>query len=387
MAGHRCRVCGSDFFEEPLVRYADMPERAQHLPSAEALIHDRGVDLEVRQCQGCGLVQLGQEPPPYFREAVRAASVSAGMKAFRKRQFRGFVKQHSLEAKRVIDIGCGGGEYLRLLQRITPDACGLEHNAALVTQCTRAGLKVFQGFVGSSGYDIPEAPFDAFCCLNYLEHLPDPNALLRGIHRNLTPDGVGLVEVPNFGMMLRRSLFYEFMRDHLLYFTRETLATALRVNGFEVLDCRAVWHDYILSARVRKIAKWNLSHLHACEVKLRSDISEFIERMGDSGVAIWGAGHQALMMMALMGLAGRIRYVVDSAPFKQGKYTPVSHIPIVSPETLNSDPVAGIIVMAASYSDEVAGILRRRFKQRLQVAILRDDGLEYSRSQKPLKQT
>jgi hypothetical protein len=43
--------------------------------------------------------------------------------------------------------------------------------------------------------------------------------------------------------------------------------------------------------------------------------------------------------------------------------------------------VEGIIVMAGSYSDEVAGILRREFKQRLQVAILRDDGLEYSRSQ------
>jgi hypothetical protein len=68
---------------------------------------------------------------------------------------------------------------------------------------------------------------------------------------------------------------------------------------------------------------------------------------------------------------------VDSAVFKQGKYTPATHIPIVSPETLNSDPVDAVIVMAASYSDEVAMILRRHFSKQMHIAILRDYGLEY----------
>ena len=81
-------------------------------------------------------------------------------------------------------------------------------------------------------------------------------------------------------------------------------------------------------------------------------------------------------VIALAGIAPDIRYIVDSAPFKQGRYSPASHLRIVAPDILSSEPVQAVIVMAASYSDEVAGILRRRFGPELAVAVLRDDGLE-----------
>ena len=64
------------------------------------------------------------------------------------------------------------------------------------------------------------------------------------------------------------------------------------------------------------------------------------------------------------------------SPFKQDKYTPATHLPIVSPDALDSDPVEAVIVMAASYSDEVARIIRQKFTGNLNVAILRDFGLE-----------
>jgi len=48
----------------------------------------------------------------------------------------------------------------------------------------------------------------------------------------------------------------------------------------------------------------------------------------------------------------------------------------VSPDTLDSDPVDAVIVMAAGYSDEVAGILRRKFNKQIKVSILRHFGLE-----------
>ena len=89
-----------------------------------------------------------------------------------------------------------------------------------------------------------------------------------------------------------------------------------------------------------------------------------------------GAGHQALAIISLTNLAGKIRYVVDSAPFKQGKYTPATHLSIVSPDALESDPVDAVIVMAASYSDEVARIIRQKFDRNINISIVRDFGLE-----------
>jgi len=381
-----------------------MPKAAQFLPDEESLERDKGVDLEVCQCSGCGLVQLSNDPVPYYKEVIRAAAFSEEMKDFRRKQFNSFVQKFSLKRKKVVEIGCGRGEYLSLMKQFGADAYGLEYSEDSVKQCIKDGLKVSKGFIESGNDELGDDSFDAFFILNFLEHLPDPNSTLTGIYNNLTDDAIGLVEVPNFDMILRNKLFSEFICDHLFYFTKETLSTTLRINGFEIVECNEVWHEYIISAivhpvrnyqrktgrvewskdtRIDKISngvkkrkRLNLSHFYKYQAELKEKIEEYIRLFKDKKVAIWGAGHQALAVISLMNLAGKIRYVVDSAPFKQGKYTPATHVPIVSPDVLDSGPVDAVIVMAASYSDEVARIIRQKFHRNINIAILRDFGLE-----------
>lgn len=376
MAVDRCRVCGQAFFPAPLLRYENMPRAAQFLPDAAALATERGVDLEVCQCAGCGLVQLSNEPVPYHREVVRAAAFSEDMRAFRVEQFAAFVRKHSLEGRKVLEVGCGRGEYLSLLRQSGADAYGLEDAAGSVTDCLGAGLKVQKGYLADPRQRLEQGPFDAFCILNFLEHMPDPNAALRGVANNLKDGAVGLVEVPNFDMILRSKLFSEFIPDHLFYFTTETLSSTLRANGFEVAECGEIWHDYILSATVRKRTRLELSAFYDCQGRLKTELERYLAGFPAGRVAVWGAGHQALAVLALTGVRDRVKYVVDSAPFKQGRFTPATHLPIVAPETLVSDPVDAVIIMAAAYSDEVARTVRRRFGAGLRVAILRDTGLE-----------
>jgi 2-polyprenyl-3-methyl-5-hydroxy-6-metoxy-1,4-benzoquinol methylase len=353
-----------------------MPKAAQYLPDAESLESDKGVDLEVCQCSGCGLVQLSNDPVPYYKEVIRAAAISEEMTNFRRKQFGSFVQKYSLKGKKVIEIGCGRGEYLSIMQQSGVEAYGLEQAEESVMQCVKSGLKVSKGFIQSSADRLNDAPFDAFFILNFLEHLPEPNSTLRGMYNNLTDDAIGLVEVPNFDMILRNKLFSEFIGDHLFYFTKETLSATLRQNGFEIIECNEVWYDYIISAVVKKRKKIDISHFYGYQAQLKSEIEEYVRRYGDKKVAIWGAGHQALAVISLINLADKIKYVVDSAAFKQGKYTPATHIPIVSPDALDSYPVDAVIVMAASYSDEVARIIRQKFDRKVNIAILRDFGLE-----------
>jgi 2-polyprenyl-3-methyl-5-hydroxy-6-metoxy-1,4-benzoquinol methylase len=374
---NKCRVCGQNYFDESLLRYENMPAAAQYLPNSESLGSDKGVNLEVCQCSGCGLVQLSNNPVPYYREVIRATAFSEEMRDFRLGQFGSLIQKFALKGKKIIEIGCGRGEYLSLMQQCGADVYGLEHSEESVAQCRKDRLKVSKGFVESGAYRLDDAPFDAFYLLNYLEHLPDPNAVLRGIYNNVTDDAVGLFEVPNFDMMLRNKLFSEFVGDHLSYFTRETLNTTLRLNGFEIIECNEVWYDYIISAIVKKRAKLNLLHLNECQVQLKSEIQEYVARFKDKRVAIWGAGHQAFAVISLTDLSDKIRFVVDSAVFKQGRFTPVTHIPIVSPDTLKSDAVDAVIVIAAGYSNEVATILRQRYDNKMHISILRDYGLEY----------
>ena len=373
---NKCRVCGNKFFEEPLLRYKNMPKSAQFLPDAESVKNDKGVDMEVCQCSGCGLVQISNNPVSYYKEVIRSAAFSEEMKDFRMKQFRSFIQKFSLKKKKVIEIGCGCGEYLSIMQQFGVDTYGLEYSEESVMQCIKNGLRVSRGFIQDTTDRLNYAPFDVFFILNFLEHLPDPNSTLRGVYNNLTDDAIGLIEVPNFDMILRNKLFSEFICDHLFYFTRETLNATLRLNGFEIIDCNEVWHKYIISAVVKKRKKLNISHFNKYQTKLKKEIEKYIRCFKDKKVAIWGAGHQALAIISLINLADKIKYVVDSAPFKQGKYTPATHISIVSPDAIDSDPVDAVIVMAASYSDEVVRIIRQKFDKNINVAILRDFGLE-----------
>jgi 2-polyprenyl-3-methyl-5-hydroxy-6-metoxy-1,4-benzoquinol methylase len=376
MAMNNCRVCGRPVLAEPLLRYENMPKAAQNFPDANSLEGETGVDLTVCQCSGCGLVQLSDEPVPYFREVIRAAAFSDVVKESKTRQFAGFIQKHSLRGKKVIEIGCGRGEFLALLQSLDVEAYGLEYSVASVAACVRNGLKVSRGYLDRDTGLLANGPFSAFFVLMFLEHMPDPNSALRAIYNNLEEGAVGMVEVPNFDMMLRNKLFSEFIGDHLLYFSKDTLKTALNLNGFEIVECNELRNDYVISAIVKKRRKLDVSNFHDYQTTIQAEIVEYIGRFGAKKVAVWGAGHQALALIALTKMAGKIRYVVDSATFKQGKFTPATHVPVVAPNALISDPVDAVIVMAASYSDEVAGIIRQRFDRNMSVAVVRDFGLE-----------
>ena len=93
-------------------------------------------------------------------------------------------------------------------------------------------------------------------------------------------------------------------------------------------------------------------------------------------VAVWGAGHRTLALLALSKL-NNIEYVVDSAKFKQGRFTPVLHSKIVPPEQLLQESVDLVIVMVPGlYPDEVLKTIKK-MKVGASVAVLRNNKIEF----------
>ena len=352
-----------------------MPKAAQNFPDKDSLHKDKGIDLEVYQCTGCGLVQLGNEPVSYYKDVIRAAAFSEEMKVFRLTQFDNFIKKYNLKNKNIVEIGCGKGEYLSLMDSFDINTYGIEHSQESVDYCIDKGLKVSKMYL-ENHYDVISEyhKFDAFFILNFFEHLINPNLTLKALKDNLTDDAVGIIEVPNFDMMLKNNLFSEFINDHLFYFTKETLTSTLSKNGFEIIEINEVWHDYIISAVVKKRKKLNLTHFKQYQTKITNELHEYIDKF--KNVAIWGASHQGISIMALTNIKDKIKYVIDDATFKQGKYTHATHIPIFSSKRLKTDPVDAIIVMAASYSDEVAKKIKKNFNKNIKISILREHSLE-----------
>lgn len=374
-----CRCCGIEIDANPILHYDDMPGAAQNFPTKDEISKDKGIALNLYQCSYCGLIQILDEPVSYYRDVIRASAVSEEMKEFRLRYFEDFVTKYNLKGKKILEVGAGRGEFLRLMNAVGVEGHGIEHLQSSVDYCNKEGLSVYQGYLEDKNTVITNAPFDGFFIMNFLEHAPNPNSFLQGVHSNLTDDAIGLIEVPNVDMILKSVMFSEFISDHLLYFTRDVLTLLLEKNGFDVIECKSVWHDYCLAAIVKKKKSINMKHFYDKLSKVSEEINSYIDENQKKGskVAIWGAGHQALAVIALCKIKNKIKFVVDSAKFKQGKYTQGTHIEIVSPEKLHdSTDVRAIIVMAASYSDEVADVIRKEYSN-INVAILREDGLEY----------
>lgn len=371
----KCRVCEGELHK--ILSFYNMPGSAQNFPTKETLHLDSGEDLEVCQCSWCNLIQLNCEPVSYYKEVIRSAAFSEDMGIFRKKQFTEFVDSYRLSGKDILEIGCGRGEYMSLMAQCDVNVSGIEYSTESVESCRAAKLDVNKCYINTEDEPLGfNKRFDAFYILNFLEHLPNINEVLRGAAKNLKEDAVGLVEVPNFDMILRNKLFSEFISDHLYYFTKDTLRMTLERNGFEIIECKEIWYDYIISAVVRKRKKTDISHFKTHQETITKEIKEYISQYGAKKVAIYGAGHQALAIISLTNIRNDIKYVVDDATFKQNKYTPATHIPIVSKDSLRMDPVEAVLVMAASYSDEVAEKLRKHFGKTIDIAILRDDGLE-----------
>lgn len=375
-----CRLCGQTLPAAPLFELTGMPAGAQYYPAPEDFDRDSGVTLRLYVCQACELYQLDNEPVPYFRDVIRPSGASPMILGLRRRQYAELVRQFDLTGRKVFECGCGQGEFLLAWRDFPVTACGVEHCPELVSQARACGLTVHRGHIGSAADVLPGGPFEAFTSFNFLEHQPDPNGMLQGIWHNLTPQGGGLITVPNWDYILAHEAYYELIIDHLLYFSRRSFTAMLERNGFRVLRFDDTLAD-TLCAMVAKQSPPDCGGLHRTRTKLEAALAAFVRshQGGGGRIAVWGASHQGFTILSSAGIAGTLDFILDSAPFKQGKFSPTSHLPIVSPDRLATEAMAAIIVIAPNYAEEIVDTIREKYQIRCPIAIVRGGDLEIAR--------
>ena len=353
-----------------------MPSSAQDIPALEELESDKPLTVSLCQCRACSLVQLDSEAVYYYKDVIRASSISSTMRELRLKQYKHFAKKYNLHSKKIIEIGCGGGEFLELWKEVGVEAYGTEHKKELVEKARKAGLLVEEDFPEGKEHKFKAAPFAAFCSFNFLEHQPDPLAYLRAAAYNLEEGGYGLITVPSFEYILENKSFYEIIPDHIAYYTFESLELALNLAGFKVLEKEMINRD-TLSFIVKKKSLVNVEEIKNQKEVIRSEILSFVQACKKEGktLAIWGASHQGFTLCATLGLNEFVEYIIDSAKFKQGLYAPASHIKIIAPEDAYKNPVDVIIIVAPGYTKEISAIIRRNFTTPVEIYTLMTDRL------------
>lgn len=354
-----CRLCGAALSAQTPLRFDRAPAGAQHfLDAADQPNQSDTITLTILECLECGLVQSSAPPVAYYRNVITAAGVSAAMRAHRLAQVKAFAAAYDLAGKSVVEIGTHNGYFLDILAQAELKPHGTEPGGATNAATSHPIID----FYPEPGATIRGGPFAAFFCLNFLEHAPDPRAFLGGIRENLTVDGVGLVEVPNYGQQRRLGRVFDYIVDHLAYYDAATFRCVLMLSGFVVERLEETRGGENLEAWVRRRGSADLAQEAAAIRRTRDELNRWLaqQRTADKRVAIWGASHQALTLLGEIGGTGLVG-IFDSAPFKQGRYAPVTRLPVLKPtrETLQTADV--ILIIAAGYEKEIAANLRAQF--------------------------
>jgi O-antigen chain-terminating methyltransferase len=101
--------------------------------------------------------------------------------------------------KNVLDIGCGRGEFLKMMRTAGIPARGVELSAESVAVCREQGLDAEVADVYPYLAALPEGSLDGVFCSQVVEHLPPDRLpeLIRLSASRLAPGGVIAIETPN----------------------------------------------------------------------------------------------------------------------------------------------------------------------------------------------
>ena len=115
---------------------------------------------------------------------------------------------------------------------------------------------------------------------------------------------------------------------------------------------------------------------------IREQMKALSESLTGKNLAIWGASHQGFTLAATTCLGEKAEYIIDSAPFKHGKYAPASHLVIVSPDEALKNVPDAILIAAPGYTDEIANVIRVRFPKTVRIFAIRSNKIEEKRVKK-----
>lgn len=213
-------------------------------------MHGLSREFNLVQCENCGLVYVNPRPSQkqitgfypeeyaaHQRYRIKKKHYPRLRKIAKKILRRGTKVKLKFQGEgKILDIGCGSGKFLCNLKEAGWKCYGVEPSEVASKRARELGLNVLTGDILSAAYS--QDFFDVIVLNHTLEHLPNPNEVLREINRILKPDGLLRIYIPNI-QSLAAKIFgrYWFNLDvprHIYHYTPYTLKKILEKNGFKV---------------------------------------------------------------------------------------------------------------------------------------------------------
>ncbi len=344
--------------------------------------------LHAYVCDSCFLVQLEQyvSPEEIFTEYAYFSSYSDSWLEHAKNYAEMAVKRFDLNGQsKVVEIASNDGYLLQYFVQEGIPVLGVEPaaNVAAVAEKERDVPTVVKFFGRQTAHELVGAHGDADLIIgnNVLAQVPDLNDFVEGLKILLSPGGVITMEFPHLMRLMNENQFDTIYHEHFSYFSFYSTEKIFASHGLTLFDveelpthggslriyaCHAEDTTKLLCARAAQLLERELRDGVNCleayssfteKVKeTKRTILEFLvdaKRAGKSIVG-YGAPGKGNTLLNYCGIRGDfIDYTVDRNPYKHGRYTPGTHIPILAPEAIKETRPNYVFILPWNLKDEI----------------------------------
>jgi C-methyltransferase C-terminal domain/Putative zinc binding domain/Methyltransferase domain len=384
-----CRLCGSTNLAS-IVDLGATPPCERFLTAEQLDDPETTYPLHLRLCTSCRLAQIPPliTPEDTFTEYAYFSSFSSSWVEHARRFVTGAADRLGLTTDSfVVEVASNDGYLLRHVVERGIRCLGIEPSANVGQAARDAGVPTLTAFLGpetGAAVRAEHGPADLVVANNVYAHIPDVIGFTRGLRALVADDGWVSIEVQHLLTLIEGTQYDTIYHEHFQYYTVASAQRALASGGLALVDVESLpthGGSIRLWARPAEVAgepgprvadllaREKAAGLHELSgytefadrvARVRRDLLAFLITAAEEGktVAGYGAPGKGNTLLNHCGIRpDLLPYTVDRNPYKHGRFTPGTRIPILPPERIEQDRPDYVLVLPWNLRTEIAAQL------------------------------
>ncbi len=387
MSGPLCRFCSAPL-RTTFVDLGMSPLCQTHIAADRLHEVEPFYPLHAFICDQCFLVQLQEfvAPENIFSEYAYFSSYSTTWVEHARRYAEMMIQRFKLgAASKIMEIASNDGYLLQHFTARAIPVLGIEPAANVAKAAVEKGVLTDVCFFGrataeriAQEHGMP----DLLVGNNVLAHVPDLNDFVGGMKLLLAPNGVITMEFPHLQHLMAGTQFDTIYHEHFSYFSFVVVEKIFAFHGLSVFDVEElpthggslrIYARHAENAvlpigeRVNRLRQrevddgfLTLDRYLGFEVQVRATKRKLLSFLIDAKqrgkkIAGYGAPGKGNTLLNYCGIrTDFLDFTVDASPYKQGKYTPGTRIPILPPETIRAERPDYVLILPWNLQEEIS---------------------------------
>lgn len=338
--------------------------------------------LDLFICSYCELVQFKKTPPfqdMYGTTYGYHTSLSPLMVKHIKEKFQFICKQKYLKNNSfILDIGSNDGTFLNFFSKKNKNfnLYGIDPSARKFQNYYKKNINLVVDFFSKENLKNINEKFDLVTSFAMFYDIEDPNKFCSDINFLLNKNGIWMLELSYFPLLLKNLTYDQICHEHLCYYTLRSFNKIISKHNLQILDfsfneinggsveiiCakknskHKPKHEKIKNQFLfeKKINENSFNKFNNRIENTKKMLNFFLSKIKKKDIIAYGASTKGNIVLNHCEINNKhIKYICDANPYKYNRYTPGSNLKIISKKKMRSKKPKYLLVLIWSFRKEV----------------------------------